>query len=127
MIISLPIVMDSLPHLNSEDDFSFEFNTQMINQHFGPVVNVPMQSVNEEEEDDVQIIYDRLDSSQDLFTQSSEETEQENWMAEFIQDRPEDIEQNHLQYIQQQIEDDSSQNGTKNWMEEFIQDRPFSV
>uniref|UniRef100_A0ABD2WCH6 Uncharacterized protein n=1 Tax=Trichogramma kaykai TaxID=54128 RepID=A0ABD2WCH6_9HYME len=66
-------------------------------------------------------------SSEDLFTQSSEETEQENWMAEFIQDRPEDIEQNHLQYIQQQIEDDSSQNGAENWMEEFIQDRPFYV
>uniref|UniRef100_A0ABD2XPA1 Uncharacterized protein n=1 Tax=Trichogramma kaykai TaxID=54128 RepID=A0ABD2XPA1_9HYME len=66
-------------------------------------------------------------SSQDLFTQSSEENEQENWMAEFIQDRPEDIEQNHLQYIQQQIEDDSSQNGMENWMEEFIQDRPFYV
>uniref|UniRef100_A0ABD2X0K9 Uncharacterized protein n=1 Tax=Trichogramma kaykai TaxID=54128 RepID=A0ABD2X0K9_9HYME len=63
MIISLSIVMDSLPHLNSEDDFSFEFNTQMINQHFGPVVNVPMQSVNEEEEDDVQIIYDRLEEN----------------------------------------------------------------
>uniref|UniRef100_A0ABD2WI51 Uncharacterized protein n=1 Tax=Trichogramma kaykai TaxID=54128 RepID=A0ABD2WI51_9HYME len=303
MIISLSIVMDSLPHLNSEDDFSFEFNTQMIDQYFGPVVNVPTQSVNEGEEDDVQIIYDRLGesieqqqitpesplpfvmdggysdylndrsqqqqptspecaicesvvftshyltqlnriaaqcscdettdhnrgacesgvdiydylaqqaaqcswnetldhyrhyhtspmvnrpclfvsaddilkeredsplltnayqyelsqynahhghaqisyrgriyipigverdylreqnqiSSQDLFTQSSEESEQENWMAEFIQDRPEDIKQNHLQYIQQQIEDDSSQNDAENWMEEFIQDRPFYV
>ncbi|CAB0037872.1 unnamed protein product, partial [Trichogramma brassicae] len=66
-------------------------------------------------------------SSQGLFTQNSEETEQENWMEEFIQDRPEETEQNHLQYIQQQIEDDSSQNGEENWMEEFIQDRPFYV
>ena len=62
MIISLSIVMSYLPESTSysEADFSFEFNTQMINQYFGPVVNVPTQSVNEEEEDDVQIMYDRL-------------------------------------------------------------------